>query len=145
MPALCSHEFFWPLRAADGNYYQVCRLCGVQYAYDWDNMRRRRREPEPFLNPAASVPKADAGLKSAPRLSLLVELEPAYRVFFRNLIDTLRPASPDETGIPHLSFWREVLFDSGIPWLRFGESMVCHMIALALLLRGSRFVHGAIV
>ncbi len=36
----CSHEFSWPRRAGDGDYYQVCLLCAVEYKYDWTTMRR---------------------------------------------------------------------------------------------------------
>ena len=55
----CTHEFFWPLRAADGRYYQVCRSCGVQCEYDWMTMdgwavcrsdaciRKFRAQPQP--------------------------------------------------------------------------------------------------
>jgi hypothetical protein len=39
----CSHEFSWPRRGTDGNYYQVCLLCAVEYKYDWDTMRRTER------------------------------------------------------------------------------------------------------
>src|SRR5271168_929293 len=39
----CSHEFSWPRRAADGQYYQVCLLCAVEYSYDWATMRRIER------------------------------------------------------------------------------------------------------
>jgi len=39
----CSHEFSWPRRAADGDYYQVCLLCAVEYKYDWKTMRRTER------------------------------------------------------------------------------------------------------
>ena len=39
----CSHEFSWPRRADDGNYYQVCLLCAVEYKYDWTSMRRTER------------------------------------------------------------------------------------------------------
>ena len=39
----CSHEFSWPRRAADGQYYQVCLLCAVEYHYDWTTMRRTER------------------------------------------------------------------------------------------------------
>src|SRR5690242_10236581 len=44
----CSHEFSWPRRAADGDYYQVCLLCAAEYKYDWSTMRRTERvEHEP--------------------------------------------------------------------------------------------------
>jgi len=39
----CSHEFSWPRRAADGNYYQVCLLCAAEYNYDWSTMKRTER------------------------------------------------------------------------------------------------------
>jgi len=39
----CSHEFSWPRRAADGDYYQVCLLCAAEYKYDWKTMRRTQR------------------------------------------------------------------------------------------------------
>ncbi len=39
----CSHEFSWPRRGADGNYYQVCLLCAAEYEYDWATMRRTDR------------------------------------------------------------------------------------------------------
>lgn len=39
----CSHEFSWPRRAADGDYYQVCLLCAVEYKYDWTTMRRAEK------------------------------------------------------------------------------------------------------
>src|SRR5512146_3411741 len=44
----CSHEFSWPRRAADGQFYQVCLLCAAEYKYDWATMRRTERvKPEP--------------------------------------------------------------------------------------------------
>src|SRR5262252_7015529 len=39
----CSHEFSWPRRAADGDYYQVCLLCAAEFKYDWATMRRTER------------------------------------------------------------------------------------------------------
>jgi hypothetical protein len=39
----CSHEFSWPRRASDGDYYQVCLLCAAEYKYDWQTMRRTER------------------------------------------------------------------------------------------------------
>jgi len=41
--AHCSHEFSWPRRADDGDYYQVCMLCAAEYKYDWKTMRRTER------------------------------------------------------------------------------------------------------
>jgi PilZ domain len=39
----CSHEFSWPRRWPDGEYYQVCLLCGEEYRYDWKTMSRQER------------------------------------------------------------------------------------------------------
>jgi hypothetical protein len=43
----CSHEFSWPRRAANGEYYQVCMVCATAYQYDWKSMRRGNRVDEP--------------------------------------------------------------------------------------------------
>jgi hypothetical protein len=127
MPGVCIHEFFWPLRAADGRYYQVCRRCGDQREYDWTNMRRVDGGPETTLTPGHSTPRVN------PHLTLLVELEPAYRVFLRNLADTLRPAPPGAPRFWSLPFWREVIYYSGMPWGRFAESLLGHVIALIVV------------
>lgn len=129
MPGVCIHEFFWPLRAADGRYYQVCRRCGAQREYDWTNMRRVDGGPVPL----ASNPKSSPRSETRPRLTLLVELEPAYRVFLRNLADVLRPASPGAARFWSMAFWREVFFYSGMPWGRFAESLLGHVIALIVV------------
>ena len=43
----CWHQFSWPRRANDGEYYQVCLRCGAEYQYDWRSMKRTsRRELE---------------------------------------------------------------------------------------------------
>ena len=137
MPGVCIHEFFWPLRAADGRYYQVCRRCGAQCEYDWTNMDRVAGEPETTLS-GPSGSKESGNPDAGHRLSLLVELEPAHRVFLDNLADALRPAQPDANGLQTVPFWREVFFNSDIPWQRFAESMVCHMVGLAVILLLSR-------
>jgi hypothetical protein len=52
----CSHEFSWPRRASDGEFYQVCLLCAAEYKYDWATMRRTERvKPQP--GDVASAPK----------------------------------------------------------------------------------------
>jgi PilZ domain len=51
----CKHEFSWPRRNEQGDYYQVCLHCGVQYRYDWARMRRldkMQAEAEPTPLPA---------------------------------------------------------------------------------------------
>src|SRR5207245_9831764 len=78
---LCSHEFLWPRRAADGHYYQVCLLCGAKYKYDWKSMRRiERTDSDVGTNSASGSPNLSSHLKAVPRLRLLLELEPAPSV-----------------------------------------------------------------
>ena len=70
------------------------------------------------------------------RLKLLIELEPAHRVFFRNLGDILlfRSTPPITTTSSPASFWGDVFVYSSVPWSRFLESMLCHMIAVVVVL-----------
>jgi hypothetical protein len=43
-PNKCSHEFSWPRTTSDGGmHYQTCLICGVEYEYDWQRMKRVRR------------------------------------------------------------------------------------------------------
>src|SRR5438105_15585162 len=77
---LCSHEFLWPRRPADGNYYQVCLLCGTKYKYDWKIMQRMERtDSDVWTNSVA----ASSNLEADPRFRLLLELEPAYHFVIR--------------------------------------------------------------
>ncbi len=136
MPGICIHEFFWPLRGPDGRYYQVCRLCGAQCEYDWKNMRRvdvEQATTDRSGNFGTGL-QPQAQPKTLPPLRLLVELEPAHRVFLRNLYDTLRSIPPRAHEFRSLSFWREVFFYSGLPWRRFGQSLIGHAVALTLVL-----------
>ena len=50
----CSHEFAWPRRAANGEYYQVCMVCATAYHYDWKTMRRGSRVDEPVTETATA-------------------------------------------------------------------------------------------
>jgi hypothetical protein len=133
MPGVCIHEFFWPLRAGDGHYYQVCRRCGAQCEYDWTSMQRVDGVHPPAATSGVSSPKPSARPEAEPRLRLLVELEPAYRVFWRNLADVLRPAPAGAPAFWSGAFWREVFFYSGLPWGRFAESLLAHVIALIVV------------
>ena len=40
LPSRCPHQFSWPRRMEDGSYYQICVICGGEYGYDWEEMRR---------------------------------------------------------------------------------------------------------
>src|SRR5438270_1028148 len=133
----CSHEFLWPRRAADGHYYQVCLLCGAKYKYDWKSMQRiERTDSDVGTNSASGSPNLSAHLKAVPRLRLLLELEPAHRVFFRNLADILlfRSISPVATTSRPAPFWRDVFVCSGVPWRWMVGSTLSHMMVIAAML-----------
>ncbi len=139
MHRLCPHEFFWPRRAADGHYYQVCLRCGAKYKYDWKSMRRTERMgSKPATTSASGFLSSNviAHLKAAPRLRLLLELEPAHRVFFGNLADILlfRSTPTIATTSRPAPFWHDVFVYSGAPWRWLLQSMLCHMIAVAAML-----------
>jgi hypothetical protein len=127
----CLHEFSWPRRAADGRYYQVCILCNLKREYDWQSMRR--------IEPESAAPEGVTPNPSA-QLKLLLEMEPATRVFFRNLFDLLlfRSTSRIPTTSRQAPFWSDVFVYARVPWWRFAESMVCHVLTIAAVLIGSR-------
>jgi PilZ domain len=47
----CRHQFSWPRRDENGDYYQLCVACGAKYQYDWTRMRR--------LEPLDDTPKPE--------------------------------------------------------------------------------------
>src|SRR5438128_1063001 len=133
----CSHEFLWPRRAADGHYYQVCLLCGAKYKYDWKSMQRMERvDTELGTNSVSESSSLSADLKAAPRLRLLLQLEPAHRVFFRNLADVIlfRSTPPVATMSRPGPFWHDVFVCSGVPWRWLLGSTLSHMIVIAFML-----------
>jgi hypothetical protein len=60
----CSHEFSWPRRAADGEYYQVCLLCAAEFKYDWATMRRTERLKS-TLEPSTAAKRRPHSAKSS--------------------------------------------------------------------------------
>jgi hypothetical protein len=78
----CSHEFSWPRRGADGDYYQVCMLCAAEYKYDWTTMRRTKRmehaKPETLVRRSHTREKRPSWTPRARRLKLETALR--YRV-----------------------------------------------------------------
>lgn len=78
----CSHEFSWPRRAADGDYYQVCLLCAAEYKYDWTTMKRTERveraKPETGIRRSHAREKRPSWVPRARRLKLDIQLR--YRV-----------------------------------------------------------------
>ncbi len=92
----CSHEFSWPRRGADGDYYQVCLLCAAEYKYDWATMRRTERvehaKPETIVRRSHTREKRPSWTPRARRLKL--DSPVRYRVnhtstWFEGCIDNL--------------------------------------------------------
>jgi hypothetical protein len=92
----CSHEFSWPRRGADGNYYQVCLLCAAEYKYDWTTMKRTERvehaKPETGMRRGHTREKRPSWVPRARRLKLDLPLR--YRVnktsaWYEGIIDNL--------------------------------------------------------
>ncbi len=77
----CAHEFSWPRRWPDGEYYQVCLLCGAEYRYDWKRMRRTERITGDSVLPEHRFVLADKKKPSwSPRARRLkVDYELKYR------------------------------------------------------------------
>ncbi len=76
-----------------------------------------------------------------PDLILLVKPEPKFRVFLQNFRDLFRRRELTQPlqSAP-AAFWPDVFVDRGLPWRRFFQSGICHVLALALLWAGSRFL-----
>jgi hypothetical protein len=79
--------------------------------------------------------KMETRLKAAPDLRLLLELEPAPQVFFRNLTDLIlrRPLPPDPAKSKPGRFWTDVFVPTGLPWGSFIESMLLHLALISVV------------
>jgi hypothetical protein len=86
-------------------------------------------------------PEISTDLSDVPQPQLLVELEPAHRVFFRNLGDILLFRSSPPLGITWLPapFWDDVFIQSRLPWWGLLESMLWHSLIVAALWSVSQY------
>jgi hypothetical protein len=86
-------------------------------------------------NLAETILEIRSSLKAMPAPNLLFKLEPAYRVFLGNLIDTLRPPQLPPLKMTSLPsrFWPDVFVPSQLPWRRFVQSMLLHVIMVIAL------------
>jgi TonB family protein len=84
--------------------------------------------------PAAGPNQADV---TPPRF--LIDLEPAHRVFFRNLRDTILPPKRERLRLTSWpgTFWPDVFVKRPLPWKGLAESSVFHAVVLAALIGGS--------
>jgi hypothetical protein len=105
----CSHEFSWPRRGDDGDYYQVCLVCAAEYKYDWTTMRRSQRvehdKPDGLVRRSHAREKRPSWTPRARRLKLDTALR--YRVnntstWFEGTIDNLSQTGLLFRGAQHL-------------------------------------------
>jgi hypothetical protein len=97
----CSHEFSWPRRGADGEYYQVCLLCAAEYKYDWATMRRTERvehaKPETGIRRSHGREKRPSWVPRARRLKLDAPVR--YRINKSNTWHEGIIANISQTGV----------------------------------------------
>ena len=86
-------------------------------------------------NLAETILEIRSSFNPVPAPNLLFKVEPAYRVFFSNLIDTLHPPQLPPLKVTSLParFWPDVFVPSQLPWQRFVQSMVLHVIMVVAL------------
>ena len=79
---------------------------------------------------------------AAPEVLLLIAPEPWFGNFLRNLRDLFHPTEPGALRLESApaAFWPDVFVDRGLPWRRFLQSAAYHILALALIWAGSRFL-----
>ena len=77
----------------------------------------------------------DLRTRGVPALRLVVKLEPWHWIFLRNLTDLFRPRQEPgfESYSPPGRFWPDVFVRSGLPWGRFLESALYHVMVVAML------------
>lgn len=77
-----------------------------------------------------------------PDLRLQVELPRWHQTFFSNFLDLIKPPqlSPLELTSAPAPFWHDVFVRRGLPWRRFVESAVCHVVAFVALVSFTRFL-----
>jgi TonB family protein len=88
-----------------------------------------------LIEPAETEPQV-------PELYLLISREPRWRTFCRNLLDLFRPHDSTSLRIESSpgTFWPDVFVDRKLPWRRFLQSSVAHLLALIIIWAGSRFL-----
>jgi len=82
----------------------------------------------------------------APRLRLLIEMEPRHRVFIHNLADLLLSRRPPQLRLTSrpARYWSDVFVPTGAPWFCFAESMLLHLLVVVLFVWGQSRVWTAV-
>jgi TonB family protein len=91
---------------------------------------------------ASELVETEPAPSAQPELRLLVELPSRRQGFFANLAELFSPGkqAPLDLRSAPAPFWPDVFVARGLPWRRFVESGACHVLLLALIWAGSRFL-----
>jgi TonB family protein len=73
-------------------------------------------------------------------LCLLIPPEPWSLNFAQNLGELFRRNEPTSVDADLAAFWPDVFVERSLPWARFVQSATYHMLVLALIWAGSRFL-----
>ncbi len=89
------------------------------------------------MKPAPVLLEPTAGSESEPLTApaFLVDLPPWHRVFLRNFLDLFRTRTDSSLHLHSRpgTFWPDVFVTSGLPWKRFGQSGLCHVMFMFAL------------
>jgi len=89
------------------------------------------------MKPASVLlePTAESGSEIPTAPGFVLDLEPWYKVFFRNLADLFHPAADSASPLYSRpgSFWPDVFVTSRLPWNRFAQSAFFHVLFVIAL------------
>ena len=121
---------------SDGAISGILEVVSITPGIFTDQHLKRLQQLASLVGAAAHMPSevVDVPLNGYPDIVLLVELEPAYRAFFRNLADLVSRRSPARRAgsSSQMDGWNDVLVDFPIPWKRFFESVLLHIIVVGM-------------
>jgi len=69
---------------------------------------------------------------------LLPQLDPWFRVFLRNFTDLFKASPSQDYPVTPGVFWADVFVPSPLPWRRFAQSGITHVLAVGLICLGGR-------
>ncbi|MGA8619322.1 MAG: TonB family protein [Candidatus Sulfotelmatobacter sp.] len=76
--------------------------------------------------------------RSVESVHLLIAHDPWFQNFLQNLLESFRWRERGPVEAAPATFWPDVFVEHGLPWLRFMQSGVYHVLVLALIWAGSR-------
>src|SRR5690348_5906640 len=95
-------------------------------------MRQSFPPPRGSMEKALELFSSDTSVahKPAPRLKLLIEREPAHRIFFSNLLHAFQPAAAVAQATAPGDLWYDVFLPTSLPWKSFQESLLWHFVVI---------------